>query len=68
MTAHGTAESNPSRIQALKNKYAIINSRIEEAQRSPSIADFYLMQLKKQRLQLKEELEGIRKKKSLSGS
>lgn len=68
MTAHGIAESNPSRIQALKNKYSIINSRIEEAQKSPSMADFYLMQLKKQRLMIKEELEGIRQKKNSSSS
>lgn len=66
MTAQATAESAPSRIQALRNKHAIINSRIEEAQRSPSAADFHIRQLKKQRLQIQEEIESFRKKRASS--
>jgi hypothetical protein len=66
MTAQGTAEVTPSRIQALRNKHAIINSRIEEAQRSPSSADFHIRQLKKKRLQIQEEIETFRKRSSSS--
>ena len=60
MTARGISATPSSRVEALRNKYAIIDTRIEEARRSPSTTDFYVRQLKKQRLMLKEEIEGIR--------
>jgi hypothetical protein len=62
MTARGLASTQTSRIKALQEKHAIISSQIEEAQSSPSATDFYLRQLKKQRLILKDELEATRKK------
>lgn len=50
----------PSRVEALRAKHAVLSTRLEEAQKSPSTNDFYLRQLKKQKLMLKEEIEGLR--------
>lgn len=66
MTLRGHASSQVARINALQEKHAILSSRIEEAQHSLSTTDFYLRQLKKQKLILKEEIEGIRKRKASS--
>lgn len=49
-----------SRLHALREKHAAFKHKIKEAQKSPSATDFYLSQLKKQKLLLKEEIEGIR--------
>lgn len=65
MTARGLTASAPSsRIEALQSKHAMISGDIEEAHRSPSTTDYYLRQLKKKRLQLKEEIENMRKRAS----
>lgn len=60
MTQHAVPDVSKSRLQALKNKHVILSNRIEEARKSPSTTDFYINQLKKQKLLLKEEIEGIR--------
>ncbi len=60
MTAHVASAPPQSRIEVLKQKHAILKSRIEQEQRYPSAADFYLRQLKKQKLLLKEKIEKIR--------
>lgn len=60
MSTQGLLSAQKSRLEALRNRHAILSSRIEEAQKSPSTTDFYLRQLKKQKLVLKEEIEGIR--------
>ena len=60
MAPRGILTSYPSRLEALKGKYAIVNSRIKEAQSSPSTTDFYLQQLKRQRVLIKDEIEQIR--------
>lgn len=61
MTERGTSISSPaSRIEALRHKHALLKHRIETMQTLPSTTDFYLRQLKKQKLMLKEEIEGIR--------
>ena len=57
MTHHAITGAYASRLQALKNKYSIIDSRIEEAQKRPYSADFYVTELKKQRLLIAEEIE-----------
>ena len=49
-----------SRLEALRQRHAVLSSRIEDAYKSPSTTDLYLRQLKKQKLSLKEEIEGIR--------
>lgn len=58
-TARGTSAVT-SRIEALKQKHAALKSRIDEMRGLPSTTDFYLNQLKKQKLMLKEQIEGIR--------
>jgi hypothetical protein len=61
MSARGISASSPaSRLEALRHKHAILKHRIEQMQSLPSTTDFYLRQLKKQKLILKEQIEGIR--------
>ena len=49
------------RLVALKSKSELIAQRIEEASKSPSIDTTTLRHLKKQKLELKEIIAGIRK-------
>lgn len=58
MPFRGT-EAPISRIVALRKKHAMYKDQIREAQKSPA-AEYYLKQLKKQKLLVKEELEGLR--------
>jgi hypothetical protein len=60
MPSRVLTSSQPSRIEALRARHAALNSRLEDAQKSPSTNDFFLRQLKKQKLMLKEEIEGLR--------
>lgn len=63
MTARGMTASSPAtRTDALRHKHALLKHRIETIQGLPSTTDFYLKQLKKEKLLLKEEIEGIRSK------
>jgi hypothetical protein len=64
MTQRGLNSAQTSRLQALQNKYSIINGKIHEAYRSPSTTDDHIKQLKKQRLNLEEEITGIRRASS----
>jgi len=61
-SSKGLLSSQSSRIEALRQRHSVLSSRIEEAYKRPSTTDFYLSQLKKQKLSLKEEIEGIRLK------
>lgn len=61
-------ETPLSRLNALREKHALFKSKIREAQKSPSTTDFYLNQLKKQKLMIKEEIEGIRQVKKVKAS
>ena len=67
MSKQGLLSAQNSRLEALRQRHAILSSRIEEAHKSPSTTDFYLRQLKKQKLVLKEEIEGIRSQTGHSG-
>ncbi len=60
MTARGLASSQTSRIRALQNKHNSLSRNIEAAQSCPSTTDFYLKQLKKQKLHLKDAMEELR--------
>lgn len=52
-----TASSEQSkRLEALKSKHAMIAKRLENAMKTPSSADYYLTQLKKQKLLLKDSI------------
>ena len=52
--------SNPSRVQALKAKHKNISKQIETEQSRPFIYDHVLAELKREKLKLKEQIEGIR--------
>ena len=67
MTLRGQVSSQVARLNALQEKHAMLSSRIEEAQHSLSTTDFYLRQLKKQKLILKEEIEGLRGHRQATG-
>ncbi|MEM7650663.1 MAG: YdcH family protein [Pseudomonadota bacterium] len=64
MSAPGLLSAQKSRLEALRNRHAILSDKVEDAQKSPSVNDFYLRQLKKQKLALKEEIHGIRSQKT----
>ena len=56
MSAQRLISAQKSRLEALRNRHAVLSLRVEDAQKSPSANDFYLRQLKKQKLALKEEM------------
>lgn len=61
MAANAITSSQNSRLEALKVKHSALSTRIEKIQKMPSVASHYLQTLKKQKLVLKEEIEGIRR-------
>jgi hypothetical protein len=66
MPTRALLSSQESRVQALQNRHAVLSNKVEEAYRSPSTTDFYLRQLKKEKLALKEEMLGIRESEHAS--
>jgi hypothetical protein len=50
-----------TRLDALKTRKEKIDSELHQEQRHPSVSDIYLRQLKKMKLQLKEEIESLEK-------
>ncbi|MBX2835016.1 MAG: YdcH family protein [Micavibrio sp.] len=60
MSARAYTPTKGSRAEALRSRHTVISGRIEQAQKCPSTTDFLLRQLKKQKLALKEEIDGIR--------
>lgn len=66
MTARALSSSRSARLNALKKKHAILSTRLEDAQKSPSTNDFFLRQIKKEKLVLKEQIEGIRASENAS--
>ncbi|MCB1682456.1 MAG: YdcH family protein [Rhodospirillales bacterium] len=57
-TAASAFLENPH-LKALKEKHADLSRQIEEARKDLSTTDFYLTQLKKQKLIIKEKIEGL---------
>ena len=47
-------------VQALVAKHAALSEKLELARKDLSTTDYYLNQLKKQKLVVKEKIEGIR--------
>lgn len=45
-----------SHLTELQRKHEVLSQRVEEAQRSPSTDDLSIVELKKQKLRLKEEI------------
>ena len=58
MSNHALNTANSAKIEALKEKHAVLENRIDEAMKSPSTmgADYYLKQLKRQKLILKDTI------------
>ena len=48
-----------SHLTELKRKHATLSQSVEELQRSPSVDDLQISQLKKQKLQLKQEIDRL---------
>lgn len=48
-----------SRLEALKTRHSALSHKIELEQGKPGSNDWYLRALKRQKLHLKEEIEGI---------
>ncbi len=48
--------TNP-RVEALKEKHQKLSNRIDEARKRISVSDFYISDLKKQKLMIKEQIE-----------
>jgi len=48
-----------SHLQELKKKHETLSKAVEDAQRSPSTDDLEIARLKKQKLQLKEEIQRL---------
>ena len=61
MTAQGISPSHEAKIRALRAKHSQISDQIEEVQKSPGAADYYLKQLKRQKLVLKDTIEQMGK-------
>lgn len=65
MSSHQTVSSvyeNP-RLQALRDKHVALSEKVNQAQKSLSVTDYYLNQLKKQKLLIKEELSSLIEKR-----
>lgn len=60
VSRHVSLKEKQSHVQALVAKHEQLSEQIEVARRDLSTTDFYLSQLKKQKLLVKEQIEGIR--------
>ena len=56
----GSASASSARLEALKARHKNLSRKIETEQNIPSISSNKIYALKKEKLQLKEEIEGIR--------
>ncbi|WP_102109057.1 YdcH family protein [Oceaniglobus roseus] len=48
-----------SHVQELRRKHQHLSEMVEQAQRSPAADDLHITALKKQKLQLKEQIERL---------
>lgn len=46
-------------LQELKKKHQTLSERVEEAQRQPGMNDLHIIEMKKQKLRLKEQIERL---------
>lgn len=60
MALHALQSSQNSRLDALRSRHELLSRRVKDAQQSPGINDYFISELKKEKLRLKEEIEGIR--------
>ncbi|MBK5934494.1 hypothetical protein C8N32_104200 [Rhodovulum imhoffii] len=48
-----------SHLQELRKKHQALSQKVEQAQRSPGIDELHIVELKKQKLRIKEEIERL---------
>ena len=48
-----------SHVAELKKKHELLSAEVEQAQRSPSVDDLHIHELKKQKLKIKEEINRL---------
>lgn len=48
-----------SHIEELRKKHQLLSDQVEVAQRTPSVDDLEIAEMKKQKLHLKEEIERL---------
>lgn len=58
-TAHADGDTRASRLLALKKRHDELSEKIDGAFKHKSISDFYLAELKKQKLHLKDMIEHL---------
>lgn len=51
--------STHSHLQELRKKHDKLSKKVEEAQKSPGISDIEIIEMKKQKLRLKEAIERV---------
>ena len=61
LARHSQNSVPQTRLEALKTRKASLETELNKEQRHLSASDIYLKQLKKMKLQLKEEIESIEK-------
>jgi hypothetical protein len=59
MSGASVSVSFYTRLETLKKKHAALDDHIAKQQRDPSTTDFYIKQLKRQKLLLKDQMEGL---------
>jgi len=57
----GVVSSSPARIEALKAKHSKLEQTIHAQQQNFSLSDQEMANLKREKLRVKEEIEGIRR-------
>lgn len=55
--SHAAVVNNSGRVEALRARHALLAKRLEEVQARPGFSDAEILQLKKQKLRVKDELE-----------
>ncbi|HPF78470.1 MAG TPA: YdcH family protein [Alphaproteobacteria bacterium] len=57
----GMVSASSARVEALKAKHKLLSRKIELEQSRPFISEYQLSELKREKLKVKEEIEGIKK-------
>lgn len=57
--AYAEGNTRASRLAALRRRHEQISDKLDTLKRSPSISDFYLNELKKQKLRVKDAMEEV---------
>jgi len=60
MSGHAATSAHSAHIEALQDRHSALSMKIEREQGRPYISEWYLRELKRQKLRLKDEIEGVR--------